>query len=63
MWTLFYLTGYFMTFKMAINYFFFNRSLCSQDVFYFDSSFTAEFLFCDVRMAQEISKGEIGNDK
>ena len=32
-WTLFYLTGYFMTLKMAINHIFFNRSFCSQDFF------------------------------
>ena len=49
--------------KMAINHFFFNRSFCSQDFFYFASSFTAQFLFFDVRMTQEISKGQIGNDK
>ena len=48
--------------KIAINHFFFNRSFCSQD-FYFPSSFTAQFLFFDVRMTQEISKGEIGNNK
>ena len=29
----------------------------------FASLFTAQFLFFDVRMTQEISKGEIGNDK
>ena len=27
-WTLFYSTGYFMTLKMAINLFFFNKSFC-----------------------------------
>ena len=58
---LFYLTGYFMK-KIAINHFFFNRYFCSQDFFYFASSFTAQFLFFDVKMTQEISKGEIGND-
>ena len=62
-WTLFYLTGYFMTLKVAINHFFFNRSFSSQDLFYFTSSFTAQFLFFDVRLTQEISKGEIGNNK
>ena len=64
-WNSFFLTGYFMKpLKMAINYFFFNRSFCSQDFyFYFSSSFTAQFLFFDVRMTQEISKGEIENDK
>ena len=63
-WTLFYLTGYFMKpLKMAINHFFFSRSFCSQDTFYFASSFTAQLLFFDVRMRQEISKGEIGDDK
>ena len=37
----FYLTGYFMkTLEMAINHFFLNRSFCSQDFFYFASSFT-----------------------
>ena len=44
-WTLFYLTGYFMTLKMAVNHFFFSRSFCSQDSFYFASLFTAQFLF------------------
>ena len=63
-WTFFYLTGYFMKpLKMAINHFFFNRSFCSQDIFYFTSSFTEQLLFFDVRMTQEISKGEIGNNK
>ena len=59
-WNFFYLTGYFMKpLKMAINHFFFNRSFCSQDFFYFANSFTGQFLFFDVRMTQEISKGEI----
>ena len=65
-WIPFYLNGYLMKpLKMAINHFFFNISFCSQDFFffYFSSSFTAQFLFFDVRMAQEISKGETGNDK
>ena len=64
-WNLLYLTGYFMKpLKMAINHFFFNKSFCSQDFFFhFASSFTAQFLFFDVRMTQEISKVEIGNDK
>ena len=31
--TLFYLTGYFMTWKMVINHFFLSRSFCSQDIF------------------------------
>ena len=49
--------------KIAVNHFFFNRSFCSQDFFYFANSFTAQFLFFDVRMTQENWKGEIGNDK
>ena len=62
--TLFYLTGYFMKpLKIVLNHFFFNRSFCSQDCFYFASLFTAQFLFFDVTMMQEISKGEIGNEK
>ena len=62
--TLFYLTGYFMKpLKMTINHFFFNRSFSSQDFFYFASSFTAQFLVFDVKMTQEISKGEIGNNE
>ena len=61
---LFYLKGYFLKpLKMAINHILFDRSFCSQDFFYFASSFTTQFLFFDVRMTQEISKGEIGNDK
>ena len=64
-WNLFYLMDYFMKpLKMAINHFFFNRSFSSLDFFfYFASSFTAQFLFFDVRMAQEIPKGETGNNK
>ena len=46
-----YLTGYFMKpLRMAINHFFFSRSFCSQDFFYFGSLFTAQFLFFDVRI-------------
>ena len=40
------------SFNMMINYFF-----C------FTGSFAAQFLFFDIRMAQEISKGEVGSDK
>ena len=49
--------------KMAINQFFFKRHFFSQDIFYFAGSFTSQFLFFYVEMTQEISKGEIGNDK
>ena len=60
----FYLTGYFMKLlKMAINHFFFSSSFYSKDFFYFASLFTAQFLIFNVRITQEISKGEIGNDK
>ena len=37
---------------MMINYFF-----C------FTGSFAAQFFFFNIRMAQEISKGEVGSDK
>ena len=40
------------SFNMIINHFF-----C------FASSFAAQFLLFDIRMTQEISKGEVGNDK
>ena len=33
------------------------------DFFYFTSSFTAQVLLFAIRKTQEISKGEIGNDK
>ena len=49
--------------EMAINHFFFNRYFFSQDFFYFASSFTAQCLFFDVRMTEEASKEEIGNDR
>ena len=39
---------------MIINLFFF---------FYFTSLFAAQFLLFDIRMMQEISKGEVGNGK
>ena len=48
-----FITGCFIkSFNMIINHFF-----C------FASSFAAQFLIFDVRMTQEISKGEVGNDK
>ena len=47
-----FITGCFMkSFNMIINNFF------------FASSFTVQFLLFDIRMTQEISKGEVGNDK
>ena len=59
-----FIIGYFIKpYKMIINNFFFNRSFCSQDFFNFTSSFTAQVLLFDIRMTQEISKGEVGNGK
>ena len=40
-------------FKIAINFFYIN----------FTSSSAAQCLIFDIRMTQELSKGEIGNDK
>ena len=62
---LFYLTGYFMKpLKMASNHFFSSIGLfVHKTFFYFASMFTAQFLFFDVRMTQEISKEEIENNK
>ena len=35
-----FITGYCIKpFKMTVNYFFFNSSFCSRDIFYFASSF------------------------
>ena len=42
------------SFDMIINHFFF---------FCFGSSFAAQFLLFDIRITQEISKGEVGNGK
>ena len=48
-----FITGCFIkSFNMIINHFF-----C------FASSFAAQFLLFDIRMTQEISKGEVGNGK
>ena len=59
-----FITGYLIkAFKMTINHFFFIRSSCSQDFFYFASSFAAQFSLFNIRMTQEISKGEIGNGR
>ena len=56
------MAGYFIKgIKMTINCFFLNRSFCSHVFFYFASSFAAQFLLFDIRMTQEISKGEIRN--
>ena len=48
--------------KMSVNHFFFNRFFCSQYFFLF-FSFAEQFTLLDIRMIQEISKGEIGNGK
>ena len=46
---------------------FYNRLLKSFNMiinlFFFTSSFAAQFLLFDIRLTQEISKGEIGNGK
>ena len=49
----FFITGCFTKpLNMIINHF-----------FYFASSFTVQFLLFDIRIMQEISKGEVGNDR
>ena len=49
-----FISGCFIkSFNMIIKHFFF----C------FASSFAAQFLLFDIKMTQEISKGEVGNDK
>ena len=59
-----FITGCFITpFKIIINHFFLNRSFYSQDFFYFTSPFVAQFWLFDIKMTQEILKGEIGNGK
>ena len=55
--TLFYLTDYPTTLKMAINHLFYSRSFCSQDFIYFTSSFTTQFLFFDQDEARNIKRG------
>ena len=63
-WNLFHLTGYFMKpLKMAINHFSSIGIFVHKTFFYFASLFIAQLLFFDVRMTQEISKEEIGNNK
>ena len=49
--------------KMAINLFFFKRPFRSQDFFMLQTRSQRKFLIFDVGMTQEISKGEIGNEK
>ena len=59
-----FITGYFIKpFKIMLNHFFFNRSFCSLDLVYFASSFAVLSLLFDIRMEQELSKGEIGKCK
>ena len=48
---------------MTINHFSSISLFVNKFFFYFARSFTAEFLFFDVRMTQEILKWDIGNDK
>ena len=60
-WTLFYLTGCFMTLKMVINHFFFNRSFCSQD-FFCISPARSKRNFCFVMSGwrKKYQKGKLG---
>ena len=59
-----FLTGCFIKpDKMTINHFFFNRSFCLHDLYFFCKLGRSAVSLFDIRMMQEISKKETGNGK